>query len=412
MTIIGLGAAIYDNKKTKLTDEDIERLKPKMSIGVFYDNKDKRFNPPLERYNLSISNSNKNSASVVNFQMRVAFKDMVQEINPQLHLTYGRNFTAEVLAIETPGTDGEKFHYLPDTSQSLEDHNISISIQEVIVDGKKQNTNIVSFYCKEFPTDALFWAFITVNPLVTHQQLLSNIADGTYEGTYDYYIDGKKFTEKIKGAIKDVKSSEEKTILDNYEEVIKGYDKAIENDPNSLDAWFSKAIALKNLGKYEEALDAINKVIELNMEQATAWHLKGYILTNLKRYKDAIVAYDKTIEISPQDEIAWSNKGFALKELKKYEEALVSYNKAIEINPQNAKNWHGKGIILGYLGKYEEALASFNKAIEINPQYVKVWSSKGALLYDMERYKDASEAFKNAQKIDPTFLIPNWQMLE
>jgi len=216
--LVAILAAYFQNKyqkdqikqaleeESEITDQDIEKLTPNIKLGVVSSPPYHPYeNTQLERYNFSIQNTNKDSAPVVNFTIGIAFEGIVQEILPQLILTYGQD--ASVAILETGGTDveGNKFYYKPDRSQLLEEYGISISAQKKALNEETLNTNIVTFYCREFPVDALFQAFIVVNKAANPPSLHSvaeSITDGTYEGQYDYSIKEKKFTKKIKGTIK------------------------------------------------------------------------------------------------------------------------------------------------------------------------------------------------------------------
>ena len=50
------------------------------------------------------------------------------------------------------------------------------------------------------------------------------------------------------------------------EEAIKMFDRALEINPQLAEAYFSKGVALRMLGKYEEALKVLNKASKINKE--------------------------------------------------------------------------------------------------------------------------------------------------
>ena len=54
--------------------------------------------------------------------------------------------------------------------------------------------------------------------------------------------------------------------LDEHDDAIKNYDKAIELDPNDPDPWNNKGELLDELGKEEEANKCFDKVDELEVE--------------------------------------------------------------------------------------------------------------------------------------------------
>lgn len=105
--------------------------------------------------------------------------------------------------------------------------------------------------------------------------------------------------------------SDEGTVLaeeGKYEEAVLYYDRAIEANPNSEDAWFNKAESLRMLGKYNESLQAFDNSIILlsdpkfssstyakNMLGASLAR-KGEVLQKLNRDEDAKVALSKANE--------------------------------------------------------------------------------------------------------------------
>ena len=59
-------------------------------------------------------------------------------------------------------------------------------------------------------------------------------------------------------------SSNNGSILNKYDEAIKGYDKAIESNPHNSAAWNNKGLSLDHLDKFDETIIAYDKAIELN----------------------------------------------------------------------------------------------------------------------------------------------------
>ena len=187
----------------------------------------------------------------------------------------------------------------------------------------------------------------------------------------------------------------------NLNESLPNFDKAIELNPQFVEAWNNKGAALWSLGRFEEALEAFDEAIEIDSQVVEAWNNKGAALGSLGRFEEACEAYDEAIEINPQFVEAWYNKGVALENLGRFEEARKAFDEAIEINPQSENAWYNKGVVLENLGQFEEARKAFDEAIEINPQFVDAWNNKGAVLWSLGRFEEALEACNKAIEINP-----------
>lgn len=62
--------------------------------------------------------------------------------------------------------------------------------------------------------------------------------------------------------------------MGNYDEAIIAYDKALELDPDFLEAWYYKGVDLDSLGSYRQALKAYEKLwnwILRTMMPGTIW---------------------------------------------------------------------------------------------------------------------------------------------
>ena len=96
--------------------------------------------------------------------------------------------------------------------------------------------------------------------------------------------------------------------LDNDEEALKCFNKAIELDPNYAHSWHNKGFTLYILGKFQEALKCINKAIELDTNFIYAWNVKGLCLKGLGKNQEALKCFNKAIELDPTYDRALLNK--------------------------------------------------------------------------------------------------------
>ena len=86
------------------------------------------------------------------------------------------------------------------------------------------------------------------------------------------------------------------------------FDRALDLDPRSETAWFSKGLALSDLGRSEEALACFNHILEhLNPEHPWAWYAKGLELAAIPRTaSESMTCFVKGLQFDPDQEPAWS----------------------------------------------------------------------------------------------------------
>lgn len=114
-----------------------------------------------------------------------------------------------------------------------------------------------------------------------------------------------------------------------YDEANKCFAKYLEINPDNEDALYLHDLTSNT---FEESLKSYKDALENDPYDAALWNSYGIALDDINQYQKAIEAYDKALELKPNNEIFLNNKGVSLENLKKYEEALECYEKAIEIN--------------------------------------------------------------------------------
>ena len=181
--------------------------------------------------------------------------------------------------------------------------------------------------------------------------------------------------------------------LFRYQEAIAAFEKAIELQPDLVQAHYGKAISLqdkedfKEMQYLEQSFTEEEELIEI--DRAT--------------YEEALAAFAKTTELDPNFELAWRAQGSILHELERYPEALAAYDKAITLNPTNDRLHYFRGSLLMELGRYSEAADAFSKAIAIKPTVIYYLSRMSAytLMGDSQKGKADME---RVREIDPEFL--------
>ena len=141
------------------------------------------------------------------------------------------------------------------------------------------------------------------------------------------------------------------------------------------EVWYEKANSVDTLAL---KIEYYTKAIELDPEFVNAYNNRGYAYINLGEYQKAIDDCSKAVEIDPKLASAYNNRGVAYINLGKYQKAIDDCSKAIEIDPKlaNAYNSRGNVYVVG-LGKYQKAIDDYSKAIELNPSFASAYFSRG-----------------------------------
>ena len=107
----------------------------------------------------------------------------------------------------------------------------------------------------------------------------------------------------------------EKYNLLKYEEAMKVFDRAIEENPQDYKVYYNRANAKSNLGRHEDALKDYDMSIELNPKYSDLYYNRGHVNYILGNHDDAMKDYDKTIELELQcieEFLKYPNELFAL----------------------------------------------------------------------------------------------------
>ena len=146
--------------------------------------------------------------------------------------------------------------------------------------------------------------------------------------------------------------------------------KYIKDNPNDPDGYFNRGYLLY----YNEvddniALSDFDKAIELNPNYIEARKYKTYIYERLGEYEKIISEYEKIIEIEP----AIENYDFYLRYLNTYIEngskiALKVCEKIFELFPASDKLYELRGSTYYNLKDYNNAISDYKKAVELCPK--------------------------------------------
>ena len=102
-----------------------------------------------------------------------------------------------------------------------------------------------------------------------------------------------------------------------------------ENKKESFRIVFGRANSLLASGEIEESIIYYQRAVELQPRSAEAWIIYGEILFDLARYEEALFAFDKAIEAHRKCSYSWLNRGLTLINLGRLEESISSWENVV-----------------------------------------------------------------------------------
>jgi tetratricopeptide (TPR) repeat protein len=153
------------------------------------------------------------------------------------------------------------------------------------------------------------------------------------------------------------------------------FTKALELNPNLVDAYEKRAIHYYFQQRFDKAIHDYTKVIELQPDGAKAYRMRGSAHLKKKELQPAIDNLSRAIELDPKVASAHGLRAEAYRLSGMATEAVHDSTEAIGLRGDErttATAYRTRAKALLELGHVEESDADFNKSVELDPRYVLI----------------------------------------
>jgi len=187
------------------------------------------------------------------------------------------------------------------------------------------------------------------------------------------------------------------------------WDKAIEINPDYIDAYRYRGDRYLVKGQYDKAISDYNNVIRLNPEDAeyyssrgSAYYIKGlsYFFGKKSNYHNAIIDFSKAIELGPNmgddEDYKYHSRGVSYTQIGRFEEAIADLSKVIELKSRDAAAYYLRGFAYAETGEYEKAIADYNKVLEMYPGSKDAYKYRGDVYNKTGNLEQACSDWKKA----------------
>ncbi len=140
-----------------------------------------------------------------------------------------------------------------------------------------------------------------------------------------------------------------------------------------LEDWFERGLSFLKSQQYEEAIKAFSRAIEINPDCVEAYNNRGIAWCQKGDYDRATANNAMALEINPRCTEAYNNQGAVWFYKGDYERAIANYTRALEINPHCAEACGQLAWILATCPNHRyrngsRAVALAKKTIALNPK--------------------------------------------
>jgi tetratricopeptide (TPR) repeat protein len=186
-----------------------------------------------------------------------------------------------------------------------------------------------------------------------------------------------------------------------YQNAEKEFLKAIQLDPQNINARRNLATTYSKMRLYDKALREYQEALFLDKASCEIRLSIGNLYQNQGHYGLAIRQYENILALDPKHEGAYQNLGNSYYHLGQMEKAKEYLEKLLSINVENDNGYNNLGSVYYHLGRVDEAMALYQKAIALNAANANARSNLGNMYFYKGQLEKAIEEYKMALSIDP-----------
>jgi tetratricopeptide (TPR) repeat protein len=210
-----------------------------------------------------------------------------------------------------------------------------------------------------------------------------------------------------------------------YKNAIQDFSRALEINPNYVDALINRGSAYAELGQFNDALMDFNRALKFEKRDAEIFNKRGEIYLQNKMFNEAIKDFTCALVLNPMFSDAYLNRGRAYSEKGMPEEAMTDFKQAVKAdsdqsfsfidraapavhisedkssNREEAERFNQLGSTDMQNEKFQDAIENFTKAISVASTEAEGYINRGRALLKLDKPDEALADFNEAVLFDP-----------
>ena len=185
---------------------------------------------------------------------------------------------------------------------------------------------------------------------------------------------------------------------DSNMEAIELFTRALELDPDMLDALLYRGLFRHGIGEEEEALADFDRAIELDPQNAGTYQMMGVVLSDAQKDRRALELFNKVVELDPDYPGIYFHRGLTHFFLGDIDAAVSDLTRAIEYNPGSPTPYYARGSVYFFDQQNTRALDDMSATIDRDPKYADAYLLRSYLHRELGNTEEArSDSIRAAE---------------
>ncbi|MCD6460005.1 DUF3808 domain-containing protein [bacterium] len=153
--------------------------------------------------------------------------------------------------------------------------------------------------------------------------------------------------------------------LNNIENAIYFFDKALEIKPASIIVLSQKALIMRSLGDINQSNKLFRKTLNITPVRSSEWFNKGVAYFYLKKYKKAVTCINKSLDFDDKSSPAWYYLAASYAVMNKKSSSILCLKKAVALDP-SFKKYAEKDNFFENIKQDSEFIKIINSPLHLN----------------------------------------------
>ncbi|HEX5128846.1 MAG TPA: tetratricopeptide repeat protein, partial [Usitatibacter sp.] len=172
------------------------------------------------------------------------------------------------------------------------------------------------------------------------------------------------------------------------------FEGAMRTDRVNPNLHFMAGLANGKLGRVDDAIAAYRRALQYQPEFVEARANLAYLLEHAGKIDEAAECYRRALVLAPNEWTALNRLGYCERLMGQPNSSLQTLEKALAINPRSAPTLNEVALTLLQLERPDEAVAKLREAVAVDPDFAAGWANLCKLLY--VRHLEAAQAAEAA----------------